>query len=155
AVAKLKRDDRSLAEGALRALQPGPAAQPRGAVPAALEANGWRVRFGPASGDLTELLAPGGRSITGRDGSLLGYRYESYDAADVAAHMDSYLTHRERWAILDHCKPGLERAATARSERFVPRLAGADGMTLVLALPEPAQKELGAPRQVEVAVRAR
>jgi hypothetical protein len=155
AVAKLKRQDRELAEAVLRALRPGPAVRAGGAVPEALETRGWRVRFDPASGDLTEVTAPDGRGVAGRDGSLLGYRYESYDAADVAAHMDSHLTHRESWAVLDHGKPGLERARTARSESFVPRLAGADGSVLVLALPEVAQRELGAPRQVEIAVTAR
>ena len=37
---------------------------------------------------------------------------------------DSYLTHREEWAILDHDKPGLARAATARSAAFAPAFRG-------------------------------
>jgi hypothetical protein len=155
AVAQLEAQDRQLAEGVLRAQRPGAAARAGSAVPEALETQGWRIAFDAASGDLTEVTAPDGRSISGRGGSLMGYRYESYDAGDVAAHLDSYLTHREPWAILDHCKPGLERASTARSARFAPRLAGADGSVLVLALPELAGRELGAPRQIEIAVAAR
>ena len=155
AVAALEADDRDAAEAALAARQPGPAAMVAEAAPAVLESGGWRVGVDPESGDLSEILAPNGVRITGRDGSLIGYRYESYDAGDVDAHLDSYLTHREAWAILDHCKPGLDRVPAARSECFVPRLAGAAGPVLVLAMPETAHRELGAPRQVEVAVSAR
>jgi hypothetical protein len=154
AVARLSGDDRAAADAVLREGElPSAVARP-GPAPEELSVEGWRVRFDRKTGDLSEIVDPVGRSLRGRNGSLMGYRYESYDAADVAAHMGSYLTHRERWAILDHCKPGLERAATARSEAFVPQLVGADGTTLVLALPEVAFRELGAPRQVELAVRA-
>src|SRR5690606_22594769 len=54
-------------------------------------ADGWRVERG-ASGDVVSITAPGGATITGAAGSLMGYRYESYDASDVDAHMDTYLT---------------------------------------------------------------
>lgn len=154
AAAELDGEDRRGAEAALRETEPVAEAAP-GALPEELAVRGWRVRFDRSSGDLIEIVSPGGTTLGGRGaGSLMGYRYESYDAADVAAHMDSYLTHRERWAILDHCKPGLERTPTARSASFVPRLLGADGATLVLELPEDAQHELGAPRRVELALRA-
>src|SRR5690606_16475906 len=126
ALAALEPADRPAGEAALREALPAPAATP-GALPEELLVGGWRVRFDRASGDLDEIASPDGITIAGRNGGLLGYRYESYDAADVDAHMDSYLTHRERWAILDHCKPGLERASTARSASFAPRLLGADG----------------------------
>src|SRR5690606_14863556 len=96
ALAALEPADRPAAEAALRETLPGPAATP-GALPEELLVGGWRVRFDRASGDLGEIASPDGITIAGRNGSLLGYRYESYDAADVDAHMDSYLTHRERW----------------------------------------------------------
>jgi len=108
-------------------------------------ANGWRVERGP-TGDVMSITAPGGQSLVGTNGSLLGYRYESYDARDVDAHMDSYLTHREEWAILDHAKPGLEAASTARSAAFAP---GADGL-----MDAAAHAELGAPARVDYAFRA-
>ena len=108
-------------------------------------AEGWRVERGP-SGDVVSVTSPGGKSLVGANGSLLGYRYESYDAADVDAHMDSYLTHREEWAILDHAKPGLERAKTARSASFAP---APDGLMDAVA-----HAELGAPSRVDYAFRA-
>jgi hypothetical protein len=108
-------------------------------------ANGWRVERGP-NGDVMSITAPDGQSLVGTDGSLLGYRYESYDARDVDAHMDSYLTHREEWAILDHAKPGLEHAKTARSAAFAP---GPDGL-----MDAAAHAELGAPARVDYAFRA-
>ena len=58
--------------------------------------------------------------MAGAGGSLLGYRYESYDQRDVDAHLATYLQHDEPWAILDHDKPGLGRAQTARSAVFYP-----------------------------------
>lgn len=108
-------------------------------------AEGWRVERG-AFGDVVSITAPGGKTITGRDGSLLGYRYESYDQRDVDAHMDSYLTHRAEWAILDHAKPGLEHAVTARSAVFAPALDG--------TMDAAAHAELGAPERVEYGFRA-
>jgi hypothetical protein len=107
-------------------------------------AEGWRVERGE-TGDVVSITAPGGETITGTNGILLGYRYESYDAGDVDTHMDSYLTHREEWAILDHCKPGLEKAKTTRSAVFAP---AADG-----TMDRKAHGELGAPARVEYAFR--
>ncbi|HEY9009528.1 MAG TPA: DUF5054 domain-containing protein [Devosia sp.] len=108
-------------------------------------AEGWRVERGP-TGDVVSITSPAGHAIIGANGSLLGYRYESYDAADVDAHMDSYLTHREVWAVLDHCKPGLERAKTARSSVYAP---APDGMMNAAA-----HAELGAPARVDYGFRA-
>ena len=108
-------------------------------------AEGWRVERGP-SGDVASIRAPDGRTITGANGSLLGYRYESYDQRDVDAHMDTYLTHREVWAILDHAKPGLEHARTARSAAYAPAPDG--------TMDAAAHAELGAPARVEYSFRA-
>ncbi len=96
--------------------------------------------------------------LEGIGGSLIAYAYESYDAADVAAHMQGYLTHRLEWALLDHGKPGLERARTARSVVWPPRLAGlaqdGSGVTLLLDMPEAAHTVFGAPRRAELRITA-
>lgn len=131
AVAALEPADRALAEA--------PDAEP-------VEGSGWLVETDPITGDVALIRSPAGKELRGAAGSLLGYRYESYDAADIAAHMDTYLTHRAVWAILDHAKPGLERAATARSSVFSP-----DGD---LKLDAAAHAELGAPARVEYRFRA-
>jgi hypothetical protein len=113
--------------------------------PEQVGAEGWRVERGP-TGDVVSITSPGGRAIIGAKGSLLGYRYESYDAADVDAHMDSYLTHRQEWAILDHAKPGLAQAGTARSASFAPAPNG--------FMDAAAHAELGAPARVDYGFRA-
>jgi hypothetical protein len=114
---------------------------------------GWTVEVAP-TGDIAALLAPSGQRLDGCEGSLLGFRYESYDAADVQAHLDSYLVIRPDWALLDHDKPGLDQAATAISATWQPALAEirADGETLTLVgvMPARAFGELGAPRTVEL-----
>jgi len=149
ALAQLAPADRATADAALSEL----------AVPASpvlaptarqtLTVDGWTVDLTP-QGDVAALVAPEGKRLEGADGSLLGYRYESYDAADVARHMDTYLTHRAEWAILDHDKPGLAKAATARSAVWRPVLEAASGSTLRLSLDETAHAELGAPASVEM-----
>ncbi len=131
AVAALEPADRALAEA--------PDAEP-------VEGSGWLVETDPITGDVALIRSPAGKELRGEGGSLLGYRYESYDAADIAAHMDTYLTHRAVWAILDHAKPGLERAATARSSVY-----SLDGD---LKLDATAHAELGAPARVEYRFRA-
>jgi len=152
AVARLEGEDRSRADAALAALAlpAAPALTPvgdRGEIALA----GWTVGFDPATGDLTRLRAPSGRELRGR---LFAYRYESYTAEDVTRHLDTYLTHRQEWAILDHAKPGLEHARTARSATWQPRLVGlaAEGgrAVLGLAMPETAHATLGAPARLEL-----
>jgi hypothetical protein len=147
AVGELGDADRALAEAALAQLQPGPETV-TGEIADTLAFGDCTVRCDIATGDVTE-IAIGGVKLRGA--SLFGYRYESYDAADVNAHLDSYLTHREEWAILDHAKPGLERAKTAVSKAWAPRLVGVDGATLVMEMPEQAHRLLGAPRRLELA----
>jgi len=131
ALAHLDGDDRAAADAAL------------GESPAPAEAPGWSVTRDPVTGDLTGIRAPTGARLSGRDGSLFGYRHESYDAADMRMHRDSYLTHHEEWAILDHDKPGLDRALTADSASWAPVADGA-GFTM----PARAREALGAPAAV-------
>lgn len=138
AVAHLGPPDRALADAALSET----------ALPAAedgvLSDAGWTATLDPATGDIASVRAPSGAELRGRDGSLMGFRHESYDAADVRIHMDSYLVHREDWAILDHGRPGLEAALTALSAVWAPEPDG-DGFTM----PERARRDLGAPATVE------
>lgn len=86
-----------------------------------IEVAGWGMSIDPSTGDIASLTSRRGVSLTGHDGSLTGYRYESYDASDMTRHLDSYLTTRPEWAILDHDKPGLASARTARSAQWQPR----------------------------------
>jgi hypothetical protein len=118
-----------------------------------VEIAGWTFAFDAQTGDVTSITSPGGVAIEGLFGSLLGYRHESYDHQDMAAQLDSYLQHRADWAILDHDKPGLASAKTARSASWVPQfealLASDDAIIIRAALPALAADTLGAPRQVK------
>jgi hypothetical protein len=157
AVEALDGADRAAALGASVAPEAEGGFEPVGGMER-LRVGEWMIRFNPANGDLTEFVAPDGTAIAGRNSSLLGYRYETYDAADVARHMDTYLTHRLEWAILDHDKPGLGKARTAQSKAWVPALTGvrqeADGAALRLEMSAEAFETLGAPRAVEIVLRA-
>ncbi len=149
AVALLPEGDRALAEAAWTAPEPARAIPASGGVAAPLEAGGWRAEYDPQTGDLTAITDPGGRRLSCR----IGYRHESYDRSDMAAHMDSYLTHREEWAVLDHDKPGLADAVTARSGVAVPRPVAAEGATLWLRQDAGARRDLGAPDHVVLSLR--
>lgn len=153
AVAALGSVDRAAAEAVL-AETAVPAAASAGAG-AQLESAGWVAEIDKATGDIAALVAPDGRRLAGAEGSLLGYRHESYDWAELQTHLDTYLQHREEWAILDHDKPGLSRAKTARSARFVPEGLGVsdDGTRALGGMPAEAQQALGAPARHELILR--
>lgn len=150
AVAALAPEDRALAEAVVR----------RPEVPGGLAAGhelsdgGWVVTLDPQTGDIARIVSPAGVVIAGAGGSLLGYRYESYDWTELQRHLDSYLRHRVEWAILDHDKPGLARAKTAVTQSFAPVLKGVAGRSAVSEMPALAHETLGAPRQVELTIRA-
>ncbi len=147
AVAALGPEDRAAAT-AVQDLAPGPALALRPAD--SIETGGWRIGLDPETGDVASITSPSGAMLTGADGSLFGYRHESHDAASMRQHMDSYLQHRLLWAVLDHDKPGLDRAATARRADFAPRHLGSG----IAAMPEDAHALLGAPAQVQFAFAA-
>ena len=110
---------------------------------------GWQVDIDPTSGDIKHVTDPRGKSLTGVDGSLMGFRYESYDAADIDRWMDSYLTMRPEWAILDHGKPGLDAAVTARSKTY--RTHVENGVRVV---DDEAYRTLGAPARIDFSFHA-
>ncbi len=154
AVAHLAEPDRTRAEGALAELVLDRVA-PLAAEDAHLDLDGWRIELDPETGDLLVITNPEGVRLQGRSGSLVGFRHQSYDAVDVARHMDSYLAHRAEWAVLDHDKPGLAQARTARSTTFAPVFRGARRVgrrAVVLAsMPSEACEALGAPASIEIA----
>ncbi|WP_428425110.1 DUF5054 domain-containing protein [Pararhizobium sp.] len=115
-----------------------------------LSIGGWTIELDGISGDVSAITAPSGRTVRGDGRSLIGYRYESYDASDINRHMDTYLTHRQEWAVLDHDKPGLERSGAALSENFVPALENAGGASIILSMPSRAASQYGAPELVSI-----
>ena len=120
----------------------------------ALDVGGWSFAVDPQSGDLTALTTPDGRRVAGQDGTLLGYRYESYDDADVTEHMNTYLTRRPVWAILDHGKPGLAEVKSARAAEWQPSLTQivktTDALSIQSGMAQIAHRELGAPASLEL-----
>lgn len=144
AVAVLEGEDRKAVNAALAPLA-APALPTLSGRAGTIRAGGWSAHVDPTTGDLTALVTPAGHVIEGRGESLIGYRYESYDAADMARHLDSYLTHRQEWAILDHDKPGLAASGAGLSKVFQPALTAAGGSSTVLAMPDEASGLFGAP----------
>ena len=153
ALAALEPADREAADDVLATLVP-PA--PGEAVPGTtLRDNGWTAELDEGTGDVARLVAPDGSTIDGADGTLLGYRHESYDWTELQRHLDSYLQHRAEWAILDHDKPGLAHARTARTASFTPVHKGVDasGRIGVAEMPRDDSAELGAPPRVDISLR--
>lgn len=145
--------DRAAADTALAGLAPPPPSAPQAGT--RLQHNGWTAELDPLTGDITRVTAPDGRVIAGQGGSLFGYRHESYDWTELQRHLDSYLQHRDEWAILDHDKPGLDRARTARTAGFTPAHRGiaGDSRTAIAELPADARSRLGGPASHELSIR--
>jgi hypothetical protein len=158
AIAELPASDRRFAEDHLAELEAPTAPDILDEEMQVMEVGGWRLDLDPQTGDVVSIASPTGAYLAGRGGSLIAFRYESYDSAALQTHLDSYLQHRAEWAILDHDKPGLDRAATARHATFAPRRIGGgwvDGQAVVvLAMPEDAHRTLGAPERIELAAEA-
>jgi hypothetical protein len=153
AVNELVAEDRLPVRAAFAALAVPPAAEPHPG--AQLQDGGWITDLSPSTGDITAITTPGGSIISGAGGALFGFRHESYDWQALQTHLDTYLQHREEWAILDHDKPGLATARTARNAAFAPHHLGVSGTTTGIAgMPDDAHELLGAPRRVDVAIRA-
>ncbi|MGO7959274.1 DUF5054 domain-containing protein [Rhizobium leguminosarum] len=147
AVSELDETDRRAAQAVLAEFAT-PAVIEGGGRKLRLQTGGWSIALDGARGDVAEITSPSGRTISGRDGSLIAYRYESYDAGDVTRHMETYLTHRQEWAVLDHDKPGLARSEAALSKVFLPKLEATDGAGILLSMPAEAVQKYGAPPHV-------
>ncbi|MGZ2381180.1 DUF5054 domain-containing protein [Rhizobium leguminosarum] len=147
AVSELAETDRKAAEAVLAEFA-APAVIEGVGRELRLQAGGWSIALDSASGDVAAITSPFGRTISGRDGSLIAYRYESYDAGDVIRHMETYLTHRQEWAVLDHDKPGLAQSGAALSKVFLPALEATDGAGILLSMPAEAVETYGAPPHV-------
>ena len=149
----LSSADRIVADAALAELVPPPPAEARSGT--RLLDNGWVAELDATTGDIARLCAPDGRLIDGAAGALIGYRHESYDWAELQRHLDSYLQHRDEWAILDHDKPGLGGARTARTAAFAPTHLGMapDGRTAIGQLPADARELLGGPARHQLSIR--
>ncbi|MFC3704880.1 DUF5054 domain-containing protein [Devosia honganensis] len=150
AIARLGERDRAAAEAVLPPV-PVPAAPAPGTE---LRAGGWAASLSPRTGAIVSLAAPDGTVLAGGAEGLFAYEHESYDHAALQTHLDTYLVHRQEWAVLDHDKPGLARARTARAARFVPRHLGIADRTGIAGLPAGAHADLGAPARAELAISA-
>jgi len=152
AIAELNLEDGHAASAAEAAIAPPPP-EPSVVGGTALTHGGWTAELDAETGDIAALVSPKEVRIAGQEGCLFGYRHDSYDWTEMQKHLDSYLQHRAEWAILDHDKPGLDKATSARTERFVPALAGvAAGRIAVSSLPAGAG-EVGGPARHEIAIR--
>jgi hypothetical protein len=148
ALAGLAPDDRQQADASLASVRAGINAVPPTSVTGGqLSDAGWVAELDQDSGDIARLTAPDGRVVEGTGQSLVAYRHESYDWHELQRHLDTYLQHRDEWAILDHDKPGLASARTARTASFMPHHQGvsASGVASLAHMPEDASRELGAP----------
>lgn len=152
ALAALDTVDRQAADRVLSETTATPPAEPTG-MATSLNDGGWTAELDPISGSIATLTAPNGTYVAGKDGVLFGYTHESYDWTELQRHLDSYLQHRQEWAILDHDKPGLEKARTARTAANAPILKGTNGATSIATLPENANAEIGAPARCDIALR--
>lgn len=117
-----------------------PTDRPAEASVVATDLDGWQVETHQPSGDVTSITSPEGKTLHGEGGRLMGFRYESYDAAGIDRWLDTYLTQRPYWAPLDHAKPGLEHARTARSLVLAPESDG--------TMDPVAHAQLGAPARI-------
>ena len=152
ALESLGASDRAAADAALAVPAPGAPAASRPGT--SLREEGWSAELDPVTGDIARLTAPGGTVIEGAAGALFGYRHESYDWTELQRHLDTYLQHRAEWAILDHDKPGLQNARTARRAAFAPMHLGVgDGRIAIATMPDEAGHALGAPPRHELAIR--
>jgi hypothetical protein len=152
----LTSEDRQQADALLAGIRkPVKAAPIAPAEGSKMRDGGWQADLDPDTGDIVRLAAPDGRVVDGSSGSLFAYRHESYDSHELQKHLDTYLQHRDEWAILDHDKPGLGAARTARTASFSPihRGVSATGAASLARLPEEAARDLGAPAQIGFALR--
>jgi hypothetical protein len=114
----------------------------------------FSISFDPATGAVRFLHHHGKPLLTARPGSvgLFAFSQQSFDAADLFASVDSYLTARPDWAWRDHLKPGFEKTQTARTATFLTEDPNLTRDTAALhvstSMPPDAVHDFGAPRMV-------
>lgn len=131
---------------------PAPPNLPDPGPGATIRDRGWKAEVDPVTGDLVSLTSPQGYKV-GSPGSLMGFRHETYDHQALQSHLDSYLQHRMDWAVLDHDKPGLQHARSARTAVFAPEALGVSVGMSQARMPRIAHDDLGAPGLVALALR--
>mgnify|MGYP002630705747 CR=1 FL=1 len=120
---------------------------------APLQFGGFTAQIVP-TGALASLDLNGTPVLRARNDSagLFAFTQRAYSAKEIDGYLASYLTHRYRWGIQDHTKPGLATAQTQRSEVFQTTLseARADGNRLLITakMPRAAIADFGAPSEV-------
>ncbi|MBK1793206.1 DUF5054 domain-containing protein [Devosia sp. WQ 349] len=153
ALSDLSAEDRAAASQALAELVPIAPRAPRAGNQ--ISDGGWMADLDPSTGDIARLVSPEGVEIAGSHGALFGYRHETYDWAELQRHLDSYLQHRQEWAILDHDKPGLQNAKTARTASFAPTHIGVDAnaQVAIAAISRDEAAHVGIPARHDIAIR--
>jgi hypothetical protein len=153
ALSHLVPGDSAAAESALAEVAP-PRSPSKLQNGTSLTDNGWSTELDGATGDIVRIVSPNGRTIEGLNGSLLAYRHESYNWTELQGHLDTYLQHREEWAILDHDKPGLDKARTATTAAFTPSHLGISAEERAVSeLSADAREQLGGPARQEISIR--
>lgn len=115
---------------------------------------GFSARLDPTTGALLTLERGGAAVLRARDdgAGLFAFTQRAYSAGEVDGYLDSYLTHRFRWGIQDHTKPGLASCKTQRSETFQtadPKVrVDANWLMVSAKMPVEAVTDFGAPEQV-------
>ena len=155
----LSETDRALAAAALAPLEPAPGRGAAVPLDGPLEIAGWTITVdSPDRRHRHAGLARTAPIIDGLDGSLLGYRYESYDSADMARHLDSYL-HAPGWigpssTTTSRGWPARERRDRRDGCRGWPACSGnADALTMRLDLPARGRRRTGRAGRVELVLR--
>jgi len=154
AVAALGPADRKRARQSMATTRvPAAAKAPAAAPVERYRVAGWSVSLNRETGDIAAIAAPDGTVIAGRNGTLLGFRYETYSANETARFRQSYVTQQFDWALRDFDKPGLEHA-DARAAEWAPRPVGTRAsrrsLAFELTLPEPARDNFGGPGTIEL-----
>jgi hypothetical protein len=114
----------------------------------------FTLSFDPATGAVRSLRHHGKPLLTARPDSpgLFAFSQQSFDAADLFASVDSYLTARPDWAWRDHLKPGFENAQTAQTASFLTQdphlIRDTTALHVTASMPPDAVRDFGAPPTV-------
>jgi hypothetical protein len=129
---------------------PAPPAVATGPIPyGPVQCGSWIFGL-DGHGGLTNLARDGVTLLKAcNGGALFTYEQHSFTASDMDRYLDSYLTQRIDWALLDHGKPGLEHATTSRSGTTRPTLIACESepgqVTILAEMPHDWVRDQGAP----------